>query len=212
MYSPKTHSSHRPMLIATLLLAIITISFSIVIADDTQDNAPATQPINPNAATQPSDLQIDKYGWTNTATECMARMRGLASVAWRYANNHNDHLPPNLGSVMNQFRNSHDAAESSLTPGDERLLNIPDHPTADWINHNTSFVYLAANLNLHRFPNTAFNTTVMMHTRLDQPFQHPKAGDVAILAFIDGHIELFPLAEARKIIESSKQKLAAATR
>ena len=208
MHSPETFSSQRPMLIASLLLAIIAIPFSTATADDTHDISPTTQPTNPNAATQPSDLQIDKYGWTNNAAECMARMRDLASVAWRYANNHNDRLPPNLGSVIGQFRTAHDAAESCLTPGDERRLKIPDHPTADWINRNTSFIYLAANLNLYRFTNTASNTTVMMHTRLDQPFQHPKAGDVVILAFVDGHIELFPVAEAKQIIESSRKKLA----
>ncbi len=212
MRTPNIFSSQRPMLIAALLLAIIAIPFSTVIADDTNDNAPTTQATNPNAATQPSDLQIDKYGLTKDQWECMARMRSLAQLTWQYANNHNDRLPPNLGTMLGQVRTPHDAVECWLTPGDERQLNIPDHPTADWINRNTSFIYLAANLNLHKFTNKASNATVMMHTRLDQSFQHPKSGDVIILGFVDGHIQLFPIAEARKMIESSKQKLAPATR
>jgi hypothetical protein len=181
------------MLTALFLSAIIAIPFSTLLADDTQNSAPTTQPSNPNAATQPSDMQLDIHGWTKDTTDCAERMRQLSMAIMQYTSIHN-RLPASLGSVIGQFPTSHDAALCCLTPGDERRLTIPDHPSADWVNQNTSFIYLAE--------------TVMFHTRLDQPFQNANGDRIVILTFIDCHTELSTVANATQMIETSKKTLA----
>jgi hypothetical protein len=197
----------RHFLFAIPLSLIFAIPVSLIRADDTHANTLITAPTNPNAATQPSDLQLDKYGWTKDASEACHRMMELGRASWNYAQGHNNRLPPDFGSLLGHFKTHREGAESCLTPGDQRRLNIPDRPSADWVNRNASYVFLAANANSNKI--AVWGAIVMLHSRLDQPFNHPKSGDVVVLTFIDGHTELFPVAEASKIIEASKKTLAA---
>jgi hypothetical protein len=197
----------RHFLFAMLLSLIFAIPVSLIRADDTQINTPTTAPTNPNAATQPSDLELDKYGWPKDAQEACHRMMKLGPAIWSYARNHEGRYPSDFGFMFDHFKTHREAAECCLTPGDQRRLNIPDHPSADWVNRNASYVFLAANANSNKI--AVWGAVVMLHTRLDQPFQHPKIGDVIILTFIDGHTDLFPVAEASKIIEASKKTIAA---
>jgi hypothetical protein len=216
MYSPEIHQSRqnrqlpigqRAFLVALLPL-IAAIPASLIRANDTQANTATTASANPNAATQPSDSEPNRYGWPKSTWETSMRMRELGSAIWQYASSHNDRLPPDLGSVLGYFKTHRDGAERCLTPGNERHINIPDNPSSDWVNHNASYIYLAARANLRKIAGPDVGATVMLHTRLDQPFSHSKVGDVAVLTFIDGHTELLPVAEASKIIESSKKTLA----
>lgn len=216
MPSPSRFLITRHFLLVIPLSLIAAIPISIIKADDAQSTAPAAPAVNPNAATQPSDLELDKYGWTKDTSEACHRMMELSRAIWIYSANHNDHYPSDLGSLLGRFKTPRDGAESCLTPGDQRRVTIPDHPSAAWVDQNASYIYLAARLNQRTFVNPAdgksaaiWGATVMLHTRLDQPFTHPKVGDVIILTFIDGHTELFPIAEARKVIEASKKAIAA---
>ena len=134
-----------------------------------------------------------------------------------FATDHGDRMPHDIGSLLNDSNSDPRAfAEICLTPGDERRLKVPDNPTADWINQNTSYVYLAADVDRDKIVNPNFGSpakvwgaTVMYHTRLDQPFSDSKHHDVVILTYIDGHSQIQPIANAKRIIQASKLTLEA---
>jgi hypothetical protein len=196
--------------IFSLLIAVL--GFSISKATETPATDSATAPSNPNAATQPSDLNLDGMEPSDYVDQSASRMKEAGIFVWEYAKSHNDNLPADLGILLLQDM-SRQCAECFLTPGEERRTPVPDKPDADWVNHHTSYVYIAAGINRAKIVpkgNTAagvWGTTVMFHTRFDQPFFDPKLGDVIILTYLDGHSERQPLKNARKIIEASEKVL-----
>ena len=61
-----------------------------------------------------------------------------------YTGDHDGHLPPDLGTTLRSApgRTLHDKAAAFISPADPSHPQIPDSPDADWVNKNTSFVYL----------------------------------------------------------------------
>jgi len=204
----------RACLPVMLLFSLALLSPPITRADDAP--ASATAPANPNAATESDDLSPDAVGWPAYVAPAAKRMKILAGAMWAYAQANDGHLPHDIGSLVNNPDiEARGFAENCLTPGDERNLTIPNAPTADWINQNTSYVYLAADLDRNKIVNSAngsqakvWGNTVMYHTQLDQPFTDSKRGGVIILTYIDGHSEVQPIGKAKRIIEASKKILA----
>src|SRR5205085_7453528 len=94
-----------------------------------------------------------------------------------------------------------------LTPADEQRIDIPRQVSGQWIEDNKSFVYLAGDLDLIKLPEKAFGMTVILHSKLDAPFPHPKSGPVIVMGFPDGHAELFPVKDAEAQIEASVKTL-----
>ena len=112
-------------------------------------------------------------------------------------------LPADLGQTLPDHAGRGDAA-AYLTDADERRLDVPNVPTPDWVNRNTSFVYLAANADYSgQLDAQALGTTVMLHTRFQTPYMHPKVGPVVILTFADAHSELVPVAKAHVWVDRS---------
>lgn len=204
----------RACLPVMLLISLALLAPDITRGDDA--TASATTPTNPNAATESDDIKPDAIGWPAYVAPAGKRMKALAGAMWDYAQANDGHLPHDIGSLVNNPDiEAHGFAEICLTPGDERNLTIPDNPTADWINQNTSYVYLAADVDRNKIVNSAngsqskvWGTTVMFYTRLDQPFTDSRRGDVVILTYIDGHSEVQTVAKAKRIIEASKKTLA----
>jgi len=197
---------------AIIFLLIAVFAFSICKAIETPTTDSATAASNPNAATQPSDLNLDGMEPSDYVDQSAIRMKEAGIMVWEYAKAHDDHLPADLGVLLRQDI-SRQCAECFLTPGEERRTPIPDKPDADWVNHHTSYVYIAAGINRAKIVpkgSTAagvWGATVMFHTRLDQPFFDPKLGDVIILTYLDSHTMREPLNKARKIIEASEKVL-----
>ena len=86
-----------------------------------------------------------------------------------------------------------------LTPGDERHTPVPARPGPGWINGHASFVYLAAGL----IAVGQDANDVVLHTRLNEPFDTAAAGPVVVLAYTDGHTGVLPVADARRAIARS---------
>lgn len=131
-------------------------------------------------------------------TQCMNNLKQLAIGCIMYSTDNKDTMPPDLGATWMYVRHP-------------RVYVCPEHPAnmaADqgqmpaWINANSSYVYLGSGARLGRMRMTA--QTVLLHEKLEAGHD----GRVN-LAFFDGHVEQVPIAQARQMIEASKQRLAA---
>ena len=169
-------------------------------------------PIQP-ASTQPRDLELDAGGWTREQKLVGIKLRSAAFAAMQYAHDHDQHLPPDLGSAMAYIDKGTPSEEAKLflTPRDEERIRVPDVPTPEWVNQNTSYVYLAQDVDLNKLSEAAKSQTILMHTKLDDPFPHPKSGKVVVAAWVDGHSEILPpelavrcIAESKKILEAAR--------
>lgn len=195
--------------IASLLLLIA----AVISAAEAQD-VPTTAPTaNPNAATQPSDRTADEHGWTPPLVDACARMMQLAQAIAIYQVQHNGQMPKDLGALLSRAAGGDGSLPARrinlfLTPGDERRITLPAKPTADWVNRNTSYVYLTGGLNTAAIKDP--NTKIMLHTKLDAPFTHPKDGDVIVATFIDGHSMILTVDSAKRQIKESKKAFDAA--
>src|SRR5206468_1114059 len=59
-----------------------------------------------------------------------------------YEQRHEWHYPPDLGATLPYFPWPKEKAIGYVLPADEKGLEIPEHPTPQWVNEHTSFVYL----------------------------------------------------------------------
>jgi beta-lactamase regulating signal transducer with metallopeptidase domain len=91
-----------------------------------------------------------------------------------YTKSHAGQLPPDLGATLSYIqttpRTSTPAqkARAYLLPAAQRTAQIPDDPTPEWINANTSYVYLGRpGLDLPRIPDP--QNVMLVHGPLDQP-------------------------------------------
>ena len=84
---------------------------------------------------------------------------------------------------------------------------IPENPTGEWIDANTSWVYLGGDVVPADVPKTEWTETVILHERLDGENAEKEK---IILGFLDDHAERVKRAEAIKLIEKSKKTLDAA--
>ncbi len=98
-----------------------------------------------------------------------------------YAKDHKGQLPPDLGAALpyvptDKLRLATPAQRAGifLLPAARRNTHIPDQPTPEWVNRNTSYVYLAASktegekpLLLDRFE--PLWRTIMVHGKLGAP-------------------------------------------
>ena len=106
-----------------------------------------------------------------------------------YAAAHGDHLPPDLGSLLeflpaDQVRRPtpRDRARVFLSPRAAANTFIPEDPDRDWINRNSSYVYLA-NESV-RFAEIDDIRTVLFHLKLNESYDAllgPEHRDVVFL-------------------------------
>ncbi len=185
---------------------------------------------NPNAATRPADFTYNPRqppsqqraadASLSMYTRTSARVELLAERVSQFAKDHDGRLPDSFGRLAEGLEGDdlHDLAEDCLTPGDEQRVGLPDHPTADWIDHNTSYVFPAAGLDLNRVkvrrgqrPAQVLGATAMFYTRPDQPFLWPYYDDEMVFVItLDGQRQVLRVNEAAGLIERSKVTLTAA--
>jgi len=174
---------------------------------------------NPNAATQPSDLKpvgettnrTFMKEWTLPINLAAGRMKETGLAIYLFQQKNEGRFPHDLGSLVSLFKGG--AANCFQTPGDERRTKVPQAITADWVNANTSYVYLAADVDPAKLDpsiNPAGTYVIAFHTKLDEPFKDTDRGDVIIATCLDGHSMILPVERARIEIASSEKLLAAA--
>ena len=103
-----------------------------------------------------------------------------------------------------------DAARLFLTLADEQRVQLPQNVTPEWIDQNTSFVYLGRDVDQKKLSEKSRGTTIIVHTKLEAPLKHPEHGDMILAAYPDGHAELHVLKDAPAMIAESIKTLDAA--
>ncbi len=137
--------------------------------------------------------------------QCVARMAGLMKAFAIYAHSHKGHFPATLGELYRDMVDHQGisltaAAEAFLCPNDSRKVTIPAQVTPEWINQNSSYVYLgSASLT----EATAGPRTVLLHEKLDAG--HSKYINVSFANF---HVISLPGSEAESRVAESKRLLA----
>lgn len=135
----------------------------------------------------------------------MMRARVLTFGILMYTKDHDSHFPQNLGATL-QYQDKDPGARVFLTPEDEHKTQIPDHPSATWVNDNTSFVYLADG-NITTKSLAAANVKAYALPIVHEKLEGREGREVAI-GFVDGHSVMMRFAEARKVIDEATQNYA----
>jgi hypothetical protein len=147
---------------------------------------------------------------------CMLQLRSISQALVLYCNEHKGRLPADLGTTLDDLYpveqlgmsvNLTPAQKASfyLCPSHAKGVEIPEEPTAEWVNQNTSYVYLGGSkVDLPKLRGIA--QTVLMHEKPEAA--HP--GGKIWVAFADGHCVLMPVKEALQAVEESKPRIAAA--
>jgi hypothetical protein len=201
---------------STLATGIVLFVPILAFAAGESASAPATAP-----ATRPAMKFPETGGWSPEGRECCNDMRNVAQAAQAYAGHHQDQLPPDLGQTlrrldrwaqMTQQDNRHatpqEKAAMYLCPVDRKRAKLPETPTPEWVNANTSYVYLGSNAKLSAIPQAKWGSTIIVHDNLDG--RHSEMGDVVIVVMLDAHGETMTKAEAQAAIAESMRTLAAA--
>lgn len=187
----------------------------------------AAEPEAPHKTEQITEVAAsDEAGSDDEANQSqrhasMKNLLNLGVAVHGYAANNNDQLPPDLGATLAYVdRNSEwteedkrpaspqEKARLYLTPQDQKATEIPDAATPQWINENTSYMYLGReDVTLSAIPQDVWATTVLLHERLDAKRPQPDADNQIAVVWCDGHVELLPVELAKQRIAESKKTL-----
>lgn len=103
--------------------------------------------------------------------------RLIARAIADYAAAHDGLAPPTLGAALEfvpdapgRPRTLREKAEIFLAPAARRGTAIPENPTADWVNTNTSYTYLAGNGVLLRAIEDPMRT-IILHSKSERTFE-----------------------------------------
>src|SRR5205814_5153079 len=134
------------------------------------------------------------------AVKCMSNARQLGQGIMLYFNDNRGQLPPNLGElfVYMEKQQMPNAAEMFICPRELPNKQIPVKVTREWIEANTSYVYLAsAKTAWQRLPVT---TSILLHEKLEAG--HDRG---IVVLWADGHGEIMGRELAPAAIEKSKK-------
>jgi beta-lactamase regulating signal transducer with metallopeptidase domain len=186
----------RHVLIAAVLLMTFVLPISMLRADG--ENPTSSQP---SAGT---DAKKDGA----QSKQAAHAIQLVIQACFMYTIDHNSTLLPNdLGELAATIN---DADDKSALSVDKSILFVdPQNPveepkelSADWINKNSPWIYLAANTSVALNKIKHAHKTVLIHSDLEKPF-----GDVVVLGFVDGHVEFENVDAAKAAIEQSKQTI-----
>ena len=163
----------------------------------------AIVPVLANPAPMPAAERPATPGERQART---SRARVLTFGILMYTTDHESHFPASLGATLQYHDKEPGAARVFLTPEDEHKAEIPEHPTASWVNENTSFVYLADG-NITPKDLAAANIKAYELPVVYEKLEGREGREVAV-GFVDGHSVLLRFDEARKVINKAKQQYA----
>lgn len=156
-------------------------------------------------------------GWTAEQLAAADDLRQLAAAMRVYAAEWRGRYPEHLilllsyGGYVDRKLSPADQARLFLSPQDELRVTVPERPTRGWLlgtlsNTKAGYVYLGKGATaLMRQP---FQPTILlMHTDLATPFREVEGRETAVGVFFDGHAEILPLAEVRRLSEETRKAI-----
>jgi len=145
----------------------------------------------------------------------LVRARKLSMALMTYSSEHDDAMPPDLGSLSPYL-----TGDLSKASSQERVkairesyvseldgVKIPDNADEAWANTNSSFGYLGgAGIKISDLGD--WGTLAVFHMKLDRGVPGPRTdtnpeGTVIPVVFVDGHVESLSRAEAERVIKES---------
>lgn len=146
---------------------------------------------------------------------CAIKLRDLTNALHMYSQQHNGSLPTNMHAALMAMPNiaaagvldAKAASERLISPAHRGRIPIPAEPTPEWVEQNSSYRYLGNEyVNLDDI--ASWDDIVIAHLRLEQghsvePDPLNPEGEMFPVAFLDGHIELMPRADAQRRIDES---------
>ena len=161
----------------------------------------------------------------NAESQLLRDMQDLLNITKAihlFANDHDGRLPRSLGETLPYIEDwtswtesekpkatSAEKARLYLSSRDTAKKHLPDQVTADWINENASYIYLAKpESKLTDYTN--LSTTVIAHGKLDEGYAVvlTPCGKIVRypLVMLDAHAESQPKEEITKLLETSDLK------
>lgn len=135
----------------------------------------------------------------------------MGLLAIKFAKEHHNVMPHDLGQTL-ASKPDVDAA-IYLTVADLNAHPAPSPLTAEWVNKNTSYIYLAADASMNKpppDPNMHWNDVVMAYTK--DPFRFgPHSTFMVNLVFMDGRTETDSVDQAKPRIAESINALRSVT-
>jgi prepilin-type processing-associated H-X9-DG protein len=173
--------------------------------------------MHPNAtttaqATRPAE-EIRK-----ALSDCMSNLRRVHGAILLYSERHQSNLPPDLGATLTNFpsrkmwepgqKKDWTDAEKALSyvcPDQANGLQVPQKPTPQWINQNTSYIYLGgANVKLDGIKMDASKVALAYEKRAEGH------GGLVPVLFLDGHVEAVNKDQVKAIVAASTKAIDAA--
>jgi hypothetical protein len=184
------------------------VIFLLVAVSEAAATGPATQPQDPKQ----SEINI-----------CARHMLDVEQAVYHYANARRGRLPASLGETFQYLRPYSEWTATSqpkgtpaeraaryLTPADAKAKTIPDNPTPQWIDENTSFIYIGdPGVSISDIRQADWGTTVIAHVKLDEGYTvqvNGKPTKLIPLVMLDGHEEAMTVEIAKQMIEESKKR------
>jgi prepilin-type processing-associated H-X9-DG protein len=129
---------------------------------------------------------------TANRVKCASNLRQIGMAVLLYSNDNHGKYPPDLGTLIK----TEDITASVFVCPDTNSQPPPGmtpDQAADWVNHNSDYVYLGAGMVQGQQP-----STVVCYEK-----DKDHGGDGINMLFGDGHVEFFTLPAAHQMIEKS---------
>jgi len=130
---------------------------------------------------------------TANRVKCASNLRQIGQAILLYSNDNHGQYPPDLGTLVK----TEDITASVFVCPDTNNRPPPGmtpDQAADWINHNSDYVYVGAGMKQGERP-----STIVCYEK-----DKNHGGDGMNILFGDGHVEFWRLPEAHRMIEKSK--------
>lgn len=153
----------------------------------------------------------------------MTNLMNLSVAIHLYASEHGGQLPSSLGQTLPYIQpqthwteearpkgTNKEKATLFISPRDMQGKSIPENPTADWIDANTSYVYLGRGGS--ELPQELdWGRTVIVHGKLDGGYdvigRDKQIVRVVPVAMLDGHAEAEEVTSTQRLIAESSKRL-----
>ncbi len=205
-------------LLSSTIIALMLLAPAFSQDGVVQLPATETSPAKSNAA------QVEQDNLAPTALRRdMHNLMNITQAVHRYAAEHDGRMPESMGATLPYIENWTEWTEESkpratlaekarlyLSSGDLSRVQIPERPTAEWVTHNTSYVYLGASSSkLAAY--FELGDIVIAHGRLDNGDSAARPStrtvDVVPVVMLDAHAEVHPKGKAKDLIKKSAETI-----
>jgi hypothetical protein len=153
----------------------------------------------------------------------MTNLMNISNAIYHYSCEHGGQLPSSLGQTLSYIQpwtawtkesqpkwTGKELATLYISPRDLKGKNLPENPTAAWIDANTSYVYLGRDG--AKVPkDEERGKTVIVHAKLQEGYDvigpDKQMVRVVPVAMLDGHAEAEALAHTKALIADSSKLL-----